>query len=69
MEIDSNILKEFEHVLIIQNEHAQRVKNKEQNAYLNGIITGLNIATDFKYTFDKQKNKIEKLIIDDTLLF
>ena len=52
-------IEELERILKIQNEHTQKEpKNKEQKAYLQGIKTGLEILTDYKYSFSILLNKI-----------
>jgi hypothetical protein len=54
--------EELERILTIQNEYAQKQpKNKEQEACIIGMITALHSITDYKYTFNRQENKITKI--------
>lgn len=61
-EIDIKLFEELERSLTVQNGHAQRQpQNKQQKAYLEGIITALEILTNYTYTFNRQTNKINKI--------
>jgi hypothetical protein len=62
VEIDIKLFEELERCLTAQNEHAQKQpQNKQQKAYLEGIIASLEILTGYTYSFNKQTNKINKI--------
>jgi hypothetical protein len=60
--IETKLFEELERILTIQNEYSQKTPhNKEQKAYLQGLISALEIITNYNYTFNKESNKINKI--------
>ncbi len=62
--IDIKLFEELERVLTTQNEYSKiNPEDKVQSAYVEGIISALEALSCYTYTFDKQTNKIIKIII------
>lgn len=59
---ENTIIKELEEYLQLRNGyHKARPQDKEEKAFLEGVISALHIITRYAYTFDKQQNKIIKI--------
>ena len=58
----SKTFNELERCLIANNTYAKaQPKDKEQEAYFQGLKTALEIITGYNYTFNRQNNKIAKI--------